>query len=119
MLLFLFLLTIASIASIASVTGYLYLDKMIVVGERQIVEGQRQLEKGQSAIEEGKAELEAGELELSRGREKLRLAKVARLACAIGGGVFALLTIVFGFFYWKHTKEKLAESNKLGMKSAL
>ena len=41
--------------------------------------------------------LDAGELELRRGREQLRLAKGARVACAVGAAFFASLSIVLGF----------------------
>jgi hypothetical protein len=53
--------------------------------------------KGEGKVNVGERRLEAGELEVRRGREQLRLAKGARVACALGAAVFAALSIVLGF----------------------
>ena len=66
-------------------------------GREQIAEGERQVADGEKKVDAGEDRLHAGELKLSRGRERLRLAKKVRIACAIGAGVSASLAIVFGF----------------------
>ena len=71
-------------------------------GKEQIAEGEKQVAKGEREKRVGERRLHAGELKLSHGRERLRLAKKVRVACAIGGGIFASLTIVFGFV-WRRT----------------
>ena len=64
---------------------------------KQIAEGDKQVAKGEGQVTVGERRLDAGELELRRGREQVRLAKGARVACAIGAAFFASLSIVLGF----------------------
>jgi hypothetical protein len=66
-------------------------------GRELIAEGEKQVAEGEEKLEAGEERLHAGELKLSHGRERLRLAKKVRIACAIGAGIFASLAIVFGF----------------------
>ncbi|MBW7469473.1 hypothetical protein QQF73_11550 [Marinobacter sp. M216] len=66
-------------------------------GREQIAEGEKQVAEGQGKVDAGEERLHAGELKLSQGRERLRLARKVSVACAIGGGIFASLAIVFGF----------------------
>src|ERR671914_1045944 len=63
----------------------------------QIAKGDKQVAKGEGQLTDGERRLDAGELELRRGREQLRLAKGARVACAVGAAFFASLSIVLGF----------------------
>jgi len=78
-------------------------DKLIKGGkgfeeaERRIAEGDEKVAEGESKIEIGEKQIAAGELELRIGREKLMLAKGARLACALGAAFFTLLLIRLGF----------------------
>ncbi len=71
-------------------------------GREKIAEGEKQVAKGERKVNAGERRLHAGELKLSHGREQLRLVRKVRIACAIGGGIFASLTIVFGFI-WRRT----------------
>lgn len=71
-------------------------------GRAQIAEGDKQVAQGELAVDLGERRLDAGKLELSRGQKRLRLAEKVRFACAIGAGVFAALTVLFGFF-WRRT----------------
>jgi hypothetical protein len=57
-------------------------------------------------VTEGERRLDAGELELRRGREQLRLAKGARVACAVGAAFFASLSIVLGVC-WRRSLARL------------
>ena len=68
----------------------------------QIADGDKRVAKGEDKISAGEAQLDAGELELRRGRELVRLAKRARVACALGAAFFASLAIVLGF-RWKRS----------------
>lgn len=68
-------------------------------GRERIAEGGKQVAKGERAINFGERRIDAGEQKLSLGREQLKLARNVRLASAIGAGVFATLTIVFGFWW--------------------
>jgi len=63
----------------------------------QIAEGDTQVAKGQSNVDAGERRLDAGELRLRQGMERLRLARGARVACALGAVVFISLSIVLGF----------------------
>lgn len=72
----------------------------------RIAEGKNQVAKGEDKINAGKRRLDAGELELRRGREQLRLAKGARVACALGATFFASLSIVLGF-YWRRSLSRI------------
>jgi len=72
----------------------------------QITEGDKQVAKGEGEVNVGDRRLEAGELEVRRGREQLRLAKGARLACALGAALFAALSIVLGF-WWRRALARL------------
>jgi hypothetical protein len=69
---------------------------------KRIAEGDKQVASGESQVKAGEKRLAAGELELSRGKEQLRLAKDARLACAIAAVIFAPLSIVLAF-RWKRS----------------
>jgi hypothetical protein len=63
----------------------------------RIAEGNQQIAKGEDKVNIGEMRLDAGKLELRRGREQLRLAKGARIACALGVAFFASVSIVLGF----------------------
>jgi hypothetical protein len=73
---------------------------------KQIAEGDEQVAKGEGKVNVGERQLDAGELELSRGREQLRLAKAARVACALGAAFFASLSIVLGFC-WRRSLARI------------
>jgi len=70
--------------------------------ETKIAEGDKQVARGEDKVRAGERRLDAGELELSEGRELLGLAKVARIACALGAAVFTSLSIVLGF-WWRRS----------------
>ena len=75
----------------------------------QIAKGDKQVAKGggrRGQVTDGERRLDAGELELRRGREQLRLAKGARVACAVGAAFFASLSIVLGFC-WRRSLARL------------
>jgi len=61
--------------AITSVAGYLFLNKKIIVGERQIAYGQRELEKGQLALDKGKDKLDVGKRKLSEGKKEYEQSK--------------------------------------------
>ena len=73
---------------------------------KQIAEGDKQVAEGGGKVNVGERRLEAGELEVRRGREQLRLAKGARVACALGAALFAALSIVLGF-WWRRALARL------------
>jgi len=62
----------------------------------RIAEGDKQVAKGEAEIDAGGRRIDAGKLELSRGREQLRVAEVARVACALGATIFASASILLG-----------------------
>ena len=72
----------------------------------RIAEGDKQVAEGEGEVNVGDRRLEAGELEVRRGREQLRLAKGARVACALGAAVFAALAIVLGF-WWRRALARI------------
>ena len=72
----------------------------------RIAEGDKQVAEGEGEVNVGDRRLEAGELEVRRGREQLRLAKGARVACALGAALFAALSIVLGF-WWRRALARL------------
>jgi len=72
----------------------------------QIAEGNKQIAKGEDKVNVGERRLDAGKLELRRGREQLRLAKGARVACAIGAAFFASVSIVLGF-RWRQSLARI------------
>ena len=72
----------------------------------RIAEGDKQVAEGEGEVNVGDRRLEVGELEVRRGREQLRLAKGARVACALGAAVFASLAIVLGF-WWRRALARL------------
>jgi chromosome segregation ATPase len=72
----------------------------------QIAKGDKQVAKGEGQVTDGERRLDAGELELRRGREQLRLAKGARVVCAVGAAFFASLSIVLGFC-WRRSLARL------------
>ena len=65
-------------------------DKQVAKGDKQVAKGDKQVAKGEGQVTDGERRLDAGELELRRGREQLRLAKGARVACAVGAAFFCL-----------------------------
>lgn len=65
--------------------------------KERIAEGDKRVSKGKDKINIGERQLNAAELELRRGREQLRLAKAARVTCALGVAFFASAAIVLGF----------------------
>ena len=73
---------------------------------KQLAKGDKQVAKGEGQVTDGERRLDAGELELRRGREQLRLAKGARVACAVGAAFFASLSIVLGFC-WRRSLARL------------
>src|ERR687885_403134 len=68
----------------------------------QIAQGDKQVAQGDKQVADGERRLDAGELALRRGREQLRLAKGARVACAVGAAFFAALSIGLGF-WWRRS----------------
>jgi chromosome segregation ATPase len=72
----------------------------------QIAEGDKQVAEGEGKVNVTGRRLDAGELELRRGREQLRLAKGARVACALGAVFFASLSIVLGFC-WRRSLARI------------
>ena len=87
----------------------------------QIAKGDKQVAKGEGQVTDGERRLDAGELELRRGREQLRLAKGARVACAVGAAFFASLSIVLGFC-WRRSLARLfmhtdAQEARRGMRA--
>jgi chromosome segregation ATPase len=81
-------------------------DKQVAKGDKQVVKGDKQAAKGEGQVTDGERRLDAGELELRRGREQLRLAKGARVACAVGAAFFASLSIVLGFC-WRRSLARI------------
>ena len=59
-------------------------EKGFAEGRKQIAEGDRQVAEGEIKVTAGEKRLDAGQQELSRGMEQLKLARGARLACALG-----------------------------------
>jgi len=80
--------------------------KQIAEGDKQVAKGDKQVAKGEGQVTDGESRLDAGELELRRGREQLRLAKGARVACALGAAFFASLSIVLGFC-WRRSLARI------------
>ena len=72
----------------------------------QIAEGDKQVAEGGGKVNVGDRRLEAGALEVRRGRDQLRLAKGARVACALGAALFASLAIVLGF-WWRRALARI------------
>lgn len=62
----------------------------------KIADGDRRVAKGEDKVKAGQERLDAGEMELRQGREQVRLAKRARVACALGAVFFASLSIALG-----------------------
>jgi hypothetical protein len=62
----------------------------------RIVEGDRQIAEGEDKVDLGEKRIDAGKLELRQGGEQLRLARVARFACAGGALFFACAAIWIG-----------------------
>lgn len=63
---------------------------------KRIAEGEKRVVKGEGEVNVGERRLEVGALELRRGREQVRLAKGARVACALGAAFFTSLSLVLG-----------------------
>jgi hypothetical protein len=82
--------------------GFKEAREQIAQGDKQVAQGDKRVAKGEGQVTEGERRLEAGELELRRGREQLRLAKGARVACAVGAAFFASLSIGLGF-WWRRS----------------
>ena len=59
-------------------------------GDRQVAEGEKQ-------VAAGEGRLRAGEWSIRRGSQQLEYAKLGRLACAVGAGLFGSLALVVGF----------------------
>jgi hypothetical protein len=70
--------------------------------EKKIAAGDKQVAQGENRVTAGERRLDAGERELSQGREQLGLARVVRIACALGAAVFTSLAIVLGF-WWRRS----------------
>jgi uncharacterized phage infection (PIP) family protein YhgE len=75
-------------------------------GRKQIDEGERQVAQGEAKISAGEKRLATGEMELQRGREQLKLARNARIACAIGAIVFGALSIVLAIL-WRQSLARI------------
>jgi len=73
---------------------------------KRIAEGDKQVAKGEGMVDDGEKRLDAGKLKLLRGTEQLRLAKAARVACALGAAFFASLSIVLGFC-WRRSLARI------------
>ncbi len=87
-------------------------DKLLKSGKgfedarERVAKGEKQTAKGEDKVNVGESRLDAGELELRQGKEKLDLAKGARVACALGAAFFATLSIVFGFC-WRRSLARI------------
>jgi hypothetical protein len=86
--------------------GFKEAREQIAQGDKQVAQGDKQVTKGEGQVTDGERRLDAGELELRRGREQLRLAKGARVACAVGAAFFASLSLVLGF-WWRRSLARL------------
>ena len=75
-------------------------------GRERIAAGDQRVALGKDSVSVGEGKLAAGELEMRRGREQVRLAKGARVACALGAAFFASLTIVLGF-RWRRSLARI------------
>lgn len=64
--------------------------------EKRIADGDTQIAKGEDKVKVEESRLAAGELKQRQGKELLRLAKDARVACAVAAVFFASLSIVLG-----------------------
>ena len=76
-------------------------------GREQIADGDKRIANGEDKVSDGERQLEAGRLELRRGMERLRLAKGARVACALGAAFFAVLSIALGF-RWRRSLPRIS-----------
>jgi len=74
--------------------------------EKKIAAGDKQVAKGENKVTAGERRLDAGERQLSQGREQLDLARLARVACALGAAVFTSLAIVLGF-WWRRSLSRV------------
>ena len=74
--------------------------------EKKIAEGDKRVAKGEDKVNVEERRLDIGELELSQGMELLRLAKGARVACAVGAVFFTALSILLGF-WWRRSLFRL------------
>ena len=88
--------------------GFKEAREQIAKGDKQVAKGDKQVSKGEGKVNVEERRLDAGELELRRGREQLRMAKGARVACALGAAFFASLSIVLGFCW----RRSLASATK-------
>ena len=80
--------------------------------EKKITAGDKQVARGENKVLAGERRLDAGERELSEGREQLGLARVVRIACALGAAVFTSLAIVLGF-WWRRALLKTFKDHGL------
>jgi hypothetical protein len=72
----------------------------------RIAEGDKQVAEGEGKVNVVERRFDVGELELRRGREQLKLAKGARVACALGAAFFASLSILLGFC-WRRSLARI------------
>jgi hypothetical protein len=63
-------------------------------GRKKIAEGEKKVAQGEARISAGEKRLAAGELELKLGEEQLKMAKVLRIASALGAIIFGVISIV-------------------------
>lgn len=70
--------------------------------KKRIAEGDKKVAIGERKVKEGERLLCAGELELCRGMKKLKLAKAARIACALGAAFFTSLSIIL-WLRWRQS----------------
>jgi len=61
--------------SLASMAGYLYLNEVIIAGDKQIEAGQILLKQGRLELDAGKIKLEAGKHELQEGKQEYEQAE--------------------------------------------
>ena len=74
-------------------------------GRKKIAEGEQKVAQGQDKVDVGAKQLDTGTLKVRQGMEKLKMAKYARDACALGTFIFTTLSVVLGFF-WRRSVAK-------------
>jgi hypothetical protein len=85
---------------------FLVLADKLLKGGKGFKEDRERIAEGEDKVNVGERRLDAGKLELRRGREQLRLAKGARVACALGAAFFASVSIVLGF-RWRRSLARI------------
>ncbi len=75
-------------------------------GRERIAAGEKRIALGEDSVSVGEGKLAAGESEMRRGREQVRLARGARVACALGAAFFAALSILLGL-RWRRSLARI------------